>query len=347
MPTRCSERGGAWIALLAAAALAGAINGYMFLLAAVIVRILTVTESRRPCEVAPLEVFGVIADPARLPALIARVARIATALKVRAPTRIIVGLKPGPWVSTAPIRLQDGQVLPPGETLYLSPLELRALRSRELDAFIAHELGHFRAPDLPFTRPCVPAMRPPLYTCQGVRSLARNFIDLARLRSLMVINGKAWVLKRAAGSIRQWGEFGADRAALAVAGGADLIAGLAKLAMLSGAWSYLQEHLREQVSRGIGPRNLVLDCLDLVQEAAASRHRAWFGALLVREQIAQPTDTHPTLVQRAAAAGVEAPAATARALQDLALWMNQPAESRRIEEELTALLGPAANELPC
>jgi len=27
--------------------------------------------------------------------------------------------------------------------------------------------------------------------------------------------------------------------------------------------------------------------------------------------------------------------------------MNQPAESRRIEEELTALLGPAANELPC
>src|SRR5438132_12398345 len=145
MPTRCSERGGAWIALLAAAAFAGAIYGYMFLLAAVIVRILTVTESRRPCEVAPLEVFGVIADPARLPALIARVARIATALKVRAPTRIIVGLKPGPWVSTAPIRLQDGQVLPPGETLYLSPLELRALRSRELDAFIAHELGHFRA----------------------------------------------------------------------------------------------------------------------------------------------------------------------------------------------------------
>ena len=51
MPTRCSERGGDWIALLAAAALAGAINGYMFLLAAVIVRILTVTESRRPCEV--------------------------------------------------------------------------------------------------------------------------------------------------------------------------------------------------------------------------------------------------------------------------------------------------------
>src|SRR2546425_784648 len=63
MPTRCSERGGDWIALLAAAALAGAINGYMFLLAAVIVRILTVTESRRPCEVAPLEVFGGIAAP--------------------------------------------------------------------------------------------------------------------------------------------------------------------------------------------------------------------------------------------------------------------------------------------
>src|SRR5207302_1938429 len=151
MPTRCSERGGAWIALLAAAALAGAINGYLFLLAAVIVRILTVTESRRPCEVAPLEVFGVIADPARLPALIAR------------------------------------------------------------------ELGHFRAPDQPFPGPGVQAMRPPLYTCQGVRSLPRNFIDLARLRSLMVINGKAWVLKRAAGSIRQRGEFGADRAALAVA----------------------------------------------------------------------------------------------------------------------------------
>src|SRR5438132_5707904 len=203
------------------------------------------------------------------------------------------------------------------------------------------------APDLPFTGPCVPAMRPPLYTCQGVRSLPRNFIDLARLRALIVINGKAWVLKRAAGSIRQRGEFGADRAALAVAGGADLIAGLAKLAMLSGAWSYLQEHLPEQVSRGIGPGNLVLDCLDLVQQVAASRHRAWFSALLVREQIAQPTDTHPTLVQRAAAAGVEAPAATARALQDLALRMNQPAESRRIEEELTALLGPAANELPC
>jgi len=283
-----------------------------------------VTEWRRPREVAPLEVFGVIADPARLPALIARVARIATALKVRAPTRIIVGLKPGPWVSTAPIRLQDGRVLPPGETLYLSPLELRALRSRELDAFIAHELGHFRGPDLRFTELFVPAMR-----------------------ALMVLNAMAWVRLRVARSIRRQREFEADRAALAVAGGADLIAALAKLAMLSGAWDYLQERFREQVARGIGPRNLVLDCLDVVQHVAASRQRAWFSAWLVREQIAQPSDTHPTLVQRAAAAGVEAPAATARALLDLALWMNQPAESRRIEEELTALLGPAANELPC
>jgi len=337
MPTRCSE-GGAWIALLAAAALVGAINGYLFLLALsigfVIVRILTVTESRRPREVVPLEVFGVIADPSRLPALIARVARIATALKVRAPTRIIVGLKPGPWVSTAPIRLQDGQVLPPGATLYLSPLELRALRSRELDAFIAHELGHFREPYL-------------LHTCQGVRSLPRNFMNLARLPALMVHNAMAWVRPRAAGSIRQLGEFGADRAALEVAGGADLIAALAKLAMLSCAWGDLQERLHEQVARGIGPRNLVLDCLDLVQRVAASPQRARFNALLVREQIAEPLDTHPTLVQRAAAAGVEAPAATARALLDLALWMNQPAESRRIEEELSLLLGPAANELPC
>src|SRR5438309_1260830 len=232
MPTRCSERGGAWIALLAAAALAGAINGYLFLLAAVIVRILTVTESRRPCEVAPLEVFGVIADPARLPALIARVARIATALKVRAPTRIIVGLKPGPWVSTAPIRLQDGQVLPPGETLYLSPLELRALRSRELDALIAHELGHFRGLDLRFTELVVPAMRALLYSWRGVRSRPRNFMDLARLRALMVLNGMAWAPRRAACSIRQQREFEADRAAIAVAGGADLIAALAKVAML-------------------------------------------------------------------------------------------------------------------
>ena len=302
------------------------------------------TEWRRPREVAPLEVFGVIADPARLPALIARVARIATALKVRAPTRIIVGLKPGPWVSTAPIRLQDGQVLPPGETLYLSPLELRALRSRELDALIAHELGHFRGPDLRFTELFVPAMR-----------------------ALMVLNAMAWVRLRVARSIRRQREFEADRAALAVAGGADLIAALAKLAMLSSAWGDLQERLLKQVARGIGPRNLVLDCLDVLQ-LAVSRERAWFSAWLVREQIAQPSDTHPTLVQRAAAAGVEAPAATARALLDLTLWMNQPAESRRIEEELTALatglirssgwtlvidedpsllLGPAANELPC
>ena len=243
-------------------------------------------------------------------------------------------MKPGPWVSTAPIRLQDGQVLPPGETLYLSPLELRALRSRELDAVIAHELGHFREPDLP-------------YTCQGVRSLPRNFINLARLRSLMVLNGKTWVLKRAAGSIRQRGEFGADRAALAVAGGADLIAALAKLAVLSSVWGDRQERFLRQVTRGIGRRNLVLDCLDSVQWAAASPQRAWFSAWLVREQIAQPSDTHPTLVQRAAAAGVEAPAATARALLDLAQCMNQPAESRRIEEELSLLLGPAANELPC
>ncbi len=305
------------------------------------------TEWRRLTEGVPLEVFGVIADPSRFPALIARVARIAATLKVRAPTRIIVGLKPGPWASTAPIRLHDGQVLPPGETLYLSPLELRALRSRELDAVIAHELGHFRGPDLRFTELFAPAMRALLYSWRGVRSLPRNFMDLARLRALMVLNGMAWAPQRAACSIRQRREFEADRAAFGVAGGADLIAALAKLAMLSSTWGDLQERLLKQVTRGIGPRNLVLDCLDSVQRVAASGQRAWFSAWLVREQIAQPSDTHPTLVQRAAAAGVEAPAATARALLDLALWMNQPAESRRIEEELTALLGPAANERPC
>lgn len=285
----------------------------------------------------PLDVDGVIVTAEQMPEFVARVDRLASRLKARAPTRIIVGLNPRAFVTTAQIKLRGGSLLTREETLYLPLVAFRAFRDSELDALIGHELGHFRGEDLYFTERFGPAFFGLQRSLEAVNAPGRGWMAMGRLPALLAVTGMMALFLRVAGPIRQAREFEADHAAVEVSDAPSFLAALTKLTVLAGQWPSFAHAYGMLAHSGIGRRNLIADFLARNRGILEKINQQKFTQALLKARLAHPFDSHPTIAQRATALDVNAEEVIGRALTELMRDTSVSDVVRLLEEEVTTI----------
>jgi Zn-dependent protease with chaperone function len=285
----------------------------------------------------PLDVDGVIVDVERIPHLVARVAGLASRLKARAPTRIIVGLNPRAFVTTAQIKLRGGNLLTREETLYLPLVAFRAFSDSELDALVGHELGHFRGEDLYFTERFGPAFFGLQRSLEAANAPAKGWMAMGRLPALLAITGMMALFLRVAGPIRQAREFEADQTAVEVSDAPTFLVELTKLTVLAAQWPSFAHAYGVLAHSGVGRRNLVVDFLTRSRRTLEKMDQQKFTQALLKARLAHPFDSHPTIAQRATALHVNAEEVIGRALVELMRETDVSEEVRSLEEEVTTI----------
>jgi len=297
-------------------------------------------ESRRLFAPGSILLTGVPVDEGRLPEVSRRVLEIAAKLHAQPPARIIVGLEPPIFVAAAQVNLRGTGVLDSALTLYLPAAALRVLSEQELDAVIAHELGHFRGQDLVYSARFVPAYNDLVIALQSVaegREDDHPYFKLARLPTIFLLSGMLVIFRHVVTRISRAREFEADRAAVEVAPAEAVVTALVKTLPLSIRWQQVRLANSALVHRGRARANLVADHLALVRDMLARSNREKFAAALLAGKTAHPLDTHPTLSERSAALGVDPQPLIAASLDAFASAYRNFAGLQQLEEELTAI----------
>ncbi len=325
--------------------IAGHMHYSMWILAAlgfgyVLSGLLIVSAWRRYLAVSPLLIRGVQLTAGQLPQLTKRIEQLARRLRAQPPTRLILGLEPSVFVTSCEINLRGSGVLPRAETLYVPLVALRTLTQEELDAVIAHELGHFRGGDLLFTERFVPAFRSLAASLESVseaQAEANGWMTLSQLPATSAIGGMFHLLKRMVSRITRQRELEADRAGSEVSSGGAVISAVVKLSIFDMQWWLFELGNVELVQSGTARGNLVEDFLARTRKLlAVSEHQELLKVLLAAHT-SHPLDTHPSLSARAQALNVDASAMIDRGLVELTATPPDSLELQAIEREVTVL----------
>jgi Zn-dependent protease with chaperone function len=290
----------------------------------------------------PLGVTGVVVKPSDHPDLHARVARLAAKLGSRPPERIVIGIEPNAFVASMPIRLRGVEELPAAETLYLSTTVLRVIDDAELDALIAHELGHFRGADLEFSRRFAPAFNSLGQAVQGVSlddgdDAENPWLRVARLPAIGLLSLMILILGSVVHRIQREREFAADRASLEVSKPDAVVSLLIKFAALTLQWGDFRQGLNRLLDRGCARRNISADYLARTRQYLARATPTDMRALLLEAHTPHPLDSHPTLAARSEAVGISPDAQVATVLAQLRTDRPAPAILEMIEEQVTRI----------
>jgi Zn-dependent protease with chaperone function len=323
-----SAEGSRLIPVLAAAGLGFLISAFVVL-----------NEGGKLFEPQAISVTGVEVNALRMPELRARVDWLAARLGAKSPDRIVVGLDPTCFVTSATINLRGQGELPPAQTtLYLSTLALRVLDEDEIDAVLGHELGHFRGGDLAFSQRFAPAY---LSLTRALESVSIHderdsaWVNLPILPAVATLSGMMYVLHRAVSGISRRRELEADRAAVEVTPAVSLVTALIKMQAVSPYWENARRENAAVVSQGRFRRNLAMDYLQGVRNRMQHSRGADTAANLAESRAAHPLDTHPTLFERARALNVELGSIVADCHESLQAPHNHEDELGMIEQELT------------
>lgn len=301
------------------------------------VALLLVASWQRLLEVEPLTITGVVVEADRAPRLLRRIEALVDRLGAAPLTRVIVGLEPTAFATNTTINLRGSGVLPPGTTLYLPAIALRALSDAELDAIIGHELGHFRGDDLRYTERFVPAIAGLLASLESLNLEERGasgLLRLLRLPGLTLIGAMLQVFQHAMHRIDPRRELEADQAALEVAAAPSVVSALIKMIVFGVQWSAFRHGNSLLVNTGVARRNLVLDYLTRTAHLLAAMEPWNLHNYILGTRLAHPFDTHPTLAERADALGVDAETAIDRCLPEIT-WAFVNDEFRELEEEVS------------
>jgi len=310
------------------------VAGVIFWFAALLV----LSEGGNLFEPQAISVTGVHVNERRMPALRARVNRLAARLGTKPPSRIIMGLEPTCFVTSAALKLRGYRELPAVPTLFMSTLALRVLDDDELDAVLSHELGHFRGDDLAFSQRFAPAFMSLTRALESVSLIdedAPAWACIPRLPAVATLSGIMYVLYRAVSGISRWRELEADRAALETATAPALVRALVKMQTVSPYWESARRENAAVVAQGKFRLNLAADYLQGVRNRLQVMPRQETLSALSELRVAQPLDTHPTMHERAAALNVDAPSLIAGCLDNLRVPRDHQDALGRVERELT------------
>ena len=305
----------------------------------VLAAITIIADLRRMLEIDPLRVLGVEVGRSEMPALFARVARIAAQLGSREPERIIIGIEPNAFIANTPIRLRGLEDLPAAVTLYLPTAAFRVFDDAELDALIGHELGHFRGADLEFSNRFVPAYRSLSVAANSVSNEGedRDATSIALMPAIGMLGFMMHTIAVIVGRINRERELAADRAGLEVSNPAAITSLLVKFSALSLRWESFRRGWGNLLRQGVSRRNMSRDYLEHVRQFLAAFDPEKLRRGLLALHVPHPLDSHPTLEVRARAVGIDPASVLDSGLAALRIDRPALAELDAIEQRITEI----------
>ena len=169
---------------------------------------------------APLEVMGHAVSKQQALGLWQYVGEMARRTGAAEPVNVVVGIADSFYVTAHDVLLQPGGEQLTGETMYLPLTYLSLLRRSEIDAVVAHELGHFVGDDTAYSvrfSPIYHRLVQSLHSLDDIRSQDRSTDGL----STPVITFIVYLLTRFDLAVKHWSrqrEFAADQVSARVAG---------------------------------------------------------------------------------------------------------------------------------
>jgi Zn-dependent protease with chaperone function len=254
-------------------------------------------------------VVGRMLDPAVHRRLLRWLGDTAAAVGVEVPDHVVAGLRPGVFVTEAPVVCLDGRVT--GRTFYLSLPLARLLSVEELRALVAHELAHFDAAQLGASSRFVPLHAG---ARQAIERLSRPAAGLGALTSLPALSILSFFMEAFEAGAARVGrdrELAADRAAAAVAGGVTLASALTKWYAFGAAW----EAVSLAMDRAVLEDSQYVNASELFARLAAANSGPERLLGVGAVSWPHPTDVHPPLVERVRALAVTPGEAAAAALE--------------------------------
>lgn len=280
---------------------------------------------KRPPEAEPLEAERLAEADA--PGLWRRVRELATRLGAAPPTAIVAGIDDNFFVTEQATRLAGGEVVD-GRVLFVSLPLLRVLEPSEADAIFGHELAHFHGGDTAASARLAPELRRfhaywSSLAASGLTAPASYVMRLYRA-----------VFELALAKEQRRREFQADAEAARLTSPGDLARSLVKLTGYSSFRAHTEQALfdaRAIHAEGLSLRRRIDEGL-----AAHAASQGFLEALAERE-VPHPFDTHPPLLERAAAVGADVrPEAAAALLESRPAhtWADEVLTGAAVEERL-------------
>jgi Zn-dependent protease with chaperone function len=243
-------------------------------------------------------VVGIAVTQAEQPALWARIRELATQVGTRAPRRLylVPDVNAAVWENTRLLGLIPGR----RQMMIGVPL-LMALTPAQLDAVLAHELGHYGNRD---TRLGGLVGRTRQSVLAAVRAAGRRRFNLPGGGLFAAIfEWYAKVVLKVTQEASRAQEFAADRVAAQIAGPATTIAALSELRGIDRAFDfYLARYLAPGLALGLMPPPPELfGAFSAMLADPVRRGQLDELAREPREETADPFDSHPPMAQRIAA----------------------------------------------
>lgn len=251
--------------------------------------------SLRALDVEPSQVLGRAVTPKEAPLLWRYVADMAGRVGAAVPAHIVVGVGDGFYVTAQEIVLQPtGQRLS-GETMYLPLTYLAMLRRDEVDAIVAHELGHFAGDDTRYS-----LSFSPIYRGMGNSlEVMQGDDESNQWGSIPAISFTAYLLQRFDHAVMHWSrirEFAADQTGARLAGAATVARALIRMTALNTA-------VRDVIA-GVArrPDEAGHDLIEMLRQALQA-HGLARPDFSHEVNTAHPSDTHPPTLERLQALG--------------------------------------------
>ncbi len=244
----------------------------------------------------PMPVMGIAVSKEQAPQLWRYIADLALQTQAAEPVNIVVGLTDGFYVTAHDMVLQpSGQQLS-GASVYLPLTHLSLMRRSEIDAVLAHEMGHFAGEDTAYSLRFSPIYRRLVHSLDAVRDQGQRTDWL----SMPVITFVVFLLNRFDLAVKHWSrerEFAADQAAARVAGHDAIARALIRMTAVD---KIVQPLLNDVARRPDEAGN------DLIATLTQAVHDKGLTLPDFDKEVAtqHPSDTHPPTLERLKAVGL-------------------------------------------
>jgi len=252
-----------------------------------------------------VDVVGLPAGPDQHASVHALVGRVAFDVGAELPRNVVVGPEPTFFATSASASL-SGVPLPHGTTVYVSSTLGAVLSGEELRAVLAHEMAHFVGEDTLYSLKFAPAHRAlaeanaTLQSASGAGGVSGVATMPARATAALI----AEAFERNQASISRHRELAADSVAATQASAPALVGALVKATIYGSAWGPLwQEVLSAASTFGDVPVAFRAAAVKLFDSNVQAVLEPLLGVQEGRpvSHLTHPTDTHPSLNDRAAA----------------------------------------------
>lgn len=266
----------------------------------------------------PLDVLGRTLTPQEAPGLWRYLGDLAAQVGAPVPQHIVLGMEDSFYATASDVVVQPAQQRLQGRTLHLPLTYLALLRREEIDAIVAHELGHFMGEDTAYSMHFAP-----LYAGLHDALVRVAGDDDLKWGNAPAVTFGSYVLDRFDLAVKHWSrvrELAADQVSARVAGPGASARALVRVTALS---AVVHERVNEIARR---PDEAGHDLVGLLTDALRTRglEAPDLGA---EAATAHPYDTHPPTLDRLQALGQPLDASlTAAALAPLddsgLVWVN-------------------------